>query len=263
MLEAREEFFKMLLTIAANPRSILTNAAVDLIKSVPAVWDETIVLPDSEIGGLAAYARRTGGTWFLAVMCGPQPKETKVPLSFLGDGQYKASFVRDAENDDSLTVENATSKRSDSLSIKLRAGGGFVGRFNQDQADHKWWCESIQPFRNIAAQHAFLHPPYGEQIVKRREQPVPDAVMRLPRFAWIVPDRDFRHGEAFDLDQGRQKPVHAFEEFQISNALALEGAVATARVADGLAGNLVAHPVGDARGGDAEEVVALAAGGDA
>ena len=45
---------------------------------------------------------------------------------------YKASFVRDAENDDSVTVENATSKRSDSLSIKLRAGGGFVGRFNQD-----------------------------------------------------------------------------------------------------------------------------------
>ncbi len=127
-----ETFNSPLLTIAANPRSILTNAAVDVIKSVPAVWDETIVLPDSEIGGLAAYARRTGGTWFLAVMCGPQPREIKVPLPFLGGGQYKASFVRDAQNDDSVTVENTTSKRSDSLTIKLRAGGGFVGRFNQD-----------------------------------------------------------------------------------------------------------------------------------
>src|SRR6185295_18979168 len=112
--------------------TILTNPAVDVIKSIPAVWDETIVLPDSEIGELAVYARRTGDTWFLAAMCGPQPKTIKLPLSFLRDGQYQASFVREGQNDASVTVENTTSKRSDLLLLKLPAGGGFVGRFSRN-----------------------------------------------------------------------------------------------------------------------------------
>src|SRR5512140_2722506 len=43
-------FDSPLLTTAANPQTIVTNPAVDLIKSVPAVWDETIVLPGSEVG---------------------------------------------------------------------------------------------------------------------------------------------------------------------------------------------------------------------
>jgi len=120
-----------LLTIAANPQSILTNAAVDIIKSIPAVWDETIVLPDSEIGELAAYARRTGDTWFLAVMCGPQPRTLGVPLSFLGEGRYQAYFVRDGEADGIVAVENSTLQRADSVTLQLRAGGGFLGRFSR------------------------------------------------------------------------------------------------------------------------------------
>ncbi|PYU57488.1 MAG: hypothetical protein DMG56_22280 [Acidobacteria bacterium] len=65
----------------------------------PPVWDETIVLPDSAIGELAAYARRKGNTWFLAVMCGPQAKTIHVPLSFLGDGQYRSVQVHDSPAD--------------------------------------------------------------------------------------------------------------------------------------------------------------------
>jgi alpha-glucosidase len=103
-----------------------------VIKNIPAVWDETIVLPGSEIGELAAFARRSGDKWFLSVMCGPQPKEIRVPLSFLGDGQYKVALVRDGETDMTVAVENSTGKRSDSLTLNLRAGGGFVGRFSRN-----------------------------------------------------------------------------------------------------------------------------------
>jgi alpha-glucosidase len=125
-------FASPLLTIAANPQSILSSPAVDLIKAIPSMWDETIVLPDSEIGELAAYARRTGSSWFLAVMCGPQAKTLKVPLSFLGDGTYKAALVRDDPADDAaVRVENTTQKRGDALTITLRAGGGFVARFSK------------------------------------------------------------------------------------------------------------------------------------
>jgi len=124
-------FTAPLLTIATNPETILKSPAVDVIKSVPPVWDETIVLPDSEIGELAVYARRKGNTWFLAVMNGLQPKTLHVPLSFLGQGEYKAVLVRDNQTDDAaVEMENTTRKRSDSLDISLRVGGGLLARFS-------------------------------------------------------------------------------------------------------------------------------------
>jgi alpha-glucosidase len=125
-------FASPLLTVVAHPQKILDHPAVDVIKSIPAAWDETIVLPGSEIGELAVFARRTGDKWFLAVMCGPQAKTIKVPLSFLGDGRYKASLVRDdKENDAAVVLEDRTVRRDDTLKIEMVNGGGFVGRFTK------------------------------------------------------------------------------------------------------------------------------------
>ncbi len=125
-------FDSPLLTMAAHPQAVLDNPAVDVIKSIPAVWDETIVLPGSEIGELAIFARRTGQTWFLAVMSGPEARTIQVPLSFLGDGQYKASLVRDnKEKADAVVLENRTIGRGDTLTIEMTNGGGFVGRFSK------------------------------------------------------------------------------------------------------------------------------------
>jgi len=127
-------FAAPLLTIAANPQTILNNPAGEVIESVPPVWDETIVLPDSAIGELAAYARRKGNTWFLAVMCGPQAKTIHLPLSFLGDGQYRSVQVHDSPADNTkVEIENSIHERNDSLTIELQAGGGFLGRFSKSQ----------------------------------------------------------------------------------------------------------------------------------
>ena len=123
-------FDSPILTIAAHPQSVLDNPALDVIKSIRAVWDETIVLPESSIGELSIFARRDGDTWMLAVMCGPQARTIKVPLSFLGEGTYKASYVRDDKTrDDAEVVEQGTARRTDTLTIEMRSGGGFVGRF--------------------------------------------------------------------------------------------------------------------------------------
>ena len=125
-------FSSPLLTIAANPDSILRNPAVDVIKSIPATWDETIVLPDSRIGELVIFARRTGTSWFLAVMCGSQAKTIQVPLSFLGNGTYKASMVRDNKAYAAAVVlENKSVTNSDTITIEMINGGGFVGRFSK------------------------------------------------------------------------------------------------------------------------------------
>jgi len=121
-----------LLTYAASPRALLANPAVEMIKAIPSVWDETIVLPPSEIGELAALARRKGDVWFLAVMNGPSAKTLQVPLTFLGDGTYRALFIRDQkDNPAAVQVEHGTQKRGDMLTIELSAGGGFVGRFSK------------------------------------------------------------------------------------------------------------------------------------
>jgi alpha-glucosidase len=104
---------------------------VDVIKSIPAVWDETVVLPDSKIGELSAFARRKGDMWMLAVMGAGQEKELRVPLSFLGEGRYSATLVRDGASDESIELENTTVVRGDGLTIRLRSGGGFVARFTK------------------------------------------------------------------------------------------------------------------------------------
>jgi alpha-glucosidase len=118
-----------LLIYGAHPKNILANPAVEVIRSIPSVWDETIVLSVSEIGELAAFARRNGSTWFLAMMNGATAKTVKIPLAFLGNGKYQAILVRDLQDEAAaVKIENAILSRSDALTIELRAGGGFVAK---------------------------------------------------------------------------------------------------------------------------------------
>jgi alpha-glucosidase len=123
-------FNSPLLTYGAQPANILKNPGVEMIKSIPAVWDETIVLPVSQIGEIAAFARRSGDTWFLAILNGIVTRTVQVPLLFLGQGQYRAMLIRDdKDNDAALQIENETLSQKDTLSVDLRAGGGFIARF--------------------------------------------------------------------------------------------------------------------------------------
>ncbi len=123
-------FTAPLLVYGAHPQAMLDNPAVDLIKSIPTVWDETRVLPQSEIGEIAAFARRHGKQWFLVIANGPSARSVEVPLSFLGKGSHAALLVRDeADEPAAVRVEHVTVRWDDSLTIDLRAGGGFVARF--------------------------------------------------------------------------------------------------------------------------------------
>jgi alpha-glucosidase len=123
-------FTSPLLTYGAQPANILKNPGVEMIKSIPAVWDETIVLPLSEIGELAAYARRNGDTWFLAILNGTSARTVNVPLTFLGKDEYRAMLLRDNKDDAAaIEIENISVKRTDSIAIELCAGGGFIARF--------------------------------------------------------------------------------------------------------------------------------------
>ncbi len=126
-----------LLVYAAHPANILTNPAVDVIKDIPSVWDETVVLPVSEIGEVAAFARRKGDTWYLAVVNGPNERTIQVDLSFLDSAErgraptYYAALVGDATEAAAVDIRHKTMSSDDSLFIKMRSGGGFIGRFSR------------------------------------------------------------------------------------------------------------------------------------
>ena len=123
-------FASPLLTIAANPESILASPAAEVIKSVPSTWDETRVLAGSEIGEVVLFARRKGDTWFLAAMNGPEARSIAVPLSFLSPSRYQSALVRDDAPDGStVRVESAVHSQKDVIALELRSGGGFLGRF--------------------------------------------------------------------------------------------------------------------------------------
>src|SRR5262249_54898630 len=122
------------LVFGGHPQSLLDNPAVDLIKSVPPVWDQTVVLPGSEIGEMAAFARRRGRAWFVGVVNGPEARTLRIDLGFLGSGKYHAVLVRDAPADPAaVLVERSMATTGTELTIQLRAAGGFVARFTADE----------------------------------------------------------------------------------------------------------------------------------
>ncbi|MBC8481575.1 MAG: glycoside hydrolase family 97 catalytic domain-containing protein, partial [Planctomycetes bacterium] len=135
-----------LLIFSEHPQNMLESSAVDIIRSIEPVWDETIVLPQSEIGKLAAFARRKGSKWFLAVINGPQAKtavlntDTKYikpfefNFSFLADGKYSALILKDdIDQPDKMTIETKTVTNQDSIKPQLLAAGGLVIKFTPTQ----------------------------------------------------------------------------------------------------------------------------------
>ena len=120
-------FTSPFLCYADHPTNYLNNPAVDVIKAIPSTWDETLVLPGSEIGKCAAFARRSGKDWFIGVINGGEATTLDFKLGFLGKGKYQMIKLGDAQDRDDawLRVEGLV-QRSDSLRLPLRPGGGCV-----------------------------------------------------------------------------------------------------------------------------------------
>jgi len=115
-----------------KPNLYLSSPAVELIKDIPTVWDETRVLQGSKIGELAAFARRKGNVWYVGIINGGGKKVYELDLSFLGKGEYKAFLVRDQmDNPAAMKVEKAGVNCEKKLAIEMNPGGGFAARFSK------------------------------------------------------------------------------------------------------------------------------------
>ena len=72
---------------------------------------------------------RKGNEWWIGVMNGDKAREIEIPLDFLKK-QKNAVLLFDDENElASVVREDRKVSKQEVLKVKLRAGGGFVGRF--------------------------------------------------------------------------------------------------------------------------------------
>ena len=102
-------FYSPFNCIAENTQFLLTNKSVqpalDFIKEVPSVWDETLVLPQSKIGELAAIARRNKEDWYVGVLHAREQEQLRIDCSFLEDGEYTTTIFTDDINAKRIHLE--------------------------------------------------------------------------------------------------------------------------------------------------------------
>jgi alpha-glucosidase len=117
---------------ADDPVRYLSSPARDVIEASTTCWDETVVLPQSEIGELALMARRKGNRWFLSAINGnaSSSHSLNADLTFLaGQQPYDAVLLGDNTSSPSFVRTEQRIYGNSSLSLWMRHGGGFVGMF--------------------------------------------------------------------------------------------------------------------------------------
>lgn len=122
-------FLSPLMCYGGSPLDYLSHPAKEMIQAIPTVWDETLVLPPSEIGESIVMARRKGNEWFVAAITMSPQKQLSVPLAFLGKKTYTCSMVADDPADPAL-VKQQTKRLTarDTLVVDMNKAGGFIAR---------------------------------------------------------------------------------------------------------------------------------------
>lgn len=116
-----------LITLAERSDTIAKSPFAPVIKSIPNLWDETRLLPQSEVGESVGMLRRKGSTWYVAIMNANPPKSWPLALDFLTPGMtYQAEIIRDG----SSALETRTVTNADMLTATTGASGGFVAKIS-------------------------------------------------------------------------------------------------------------------------------------
>lgn len=125
-------FTSPMLIFAADVDEMLSCPGRSFIESVPVIWDETVVLPESEIGRLAALARRKGDVWYLTVLNGEDARMFDAKLDFLPKGKYQMEIATDAPgNRKQLVMKKSKVRSGQQFKEELMSGGGFVARISR------------------------------------------------------------------------------------------------------------------------------------
>lgn len=101
-----------------------------LLTQIPKTWDKTIAL-DGNINEYLLLARKSRNNWYLAAMTNGDERTLMADLSFLGEGNYKATMVCDGINANKIAKEYKITTQKVTAATKLvlklaKGGGAFV-----------------------------------------------------------------------------------------------------------------------------------------
>jgi alpha-glucosidase len=113
---------------------MLEPAFMELLGSIPTVWDTTIVI-DGKISDYIITARKKGDDWFVGAMTDSLKREFTIPLNFLDDANYTATICEDGLNADRYAADYKLYEKQvgakDMLSFTMQPGGGYVVRLRK------------------------------------------------------------------------------------------------------------------------------------
>lgn len=118
--------------VSDHPRAYKDQPAFQFIRDTPSSWDESRIL-DGRPGEYIVAARRRGPDWFLGAMTDWTARTIRIPLAFLGPGEWTAQIYADSPDAASqpksvaITREAVTAART--LTAELAPGGGYAVRF--------------------------------------------------------------------------------------------------------------------------------------
>ena len=116
-----------LLHFAGGYQDLIGNPSEDLLRHLPSTWDETIVLPGSEIGKTVAFARRRGQDWYIGALNGQDESKLSIDLAFLGEGEWQAEiFGDDPANPAAFKQSTRPVTSDDKLTVSMSQRGGSV-----------------------------------------------------------------------------------------------------------------------------------------
>ena len=105
----------------ADLQALPANAA-DILKAMPAGWDELVLLEGS-VREYVTMARRKDQTWYVGAIT-TTARTASIPLAFLGNAKYTATVYKDGDTDKSIVKTTDTVTPDMTLSIPLRSNGG-------------------------------------------------------------------------------------------------------------------------------------------
>lgn len=99
------------------------------IASIPTVFDKTFI-QSGKVGESIVSVREKDGKWYVGGLTNWDARDVTLDLSFLPEGQWKASIYKDGRNahkygEDFVITEQSVT-RDDKMEIHLAPGGGFA-----------------------------------------------------------------------------------------------------------------------------------------
>lgn len=94
----------------------------ELLREIPATWDETRLLSGFP-GDYAVMARRNAGDWFIGGIT-VASRKVEIPLDFLDSGTYTAYVYSDGSGKNFISKRTLTVGKSTTLSVDMLAEGG-------------------------------------------------------------------------------------------------------------------------------------------